>query len=73
MPGELNANGDPWRLAQDCDRPNNVFDGSIDEVRLWNRALSANEISTYMGQGAEALSVDPAGRAAVKWASLKAR
>ena len=73
IPGELNANGDPWRLAQDCDRPNNVFDGSIDEARLWNRALSANEISTYMGHGAEGLSVDPAGRAAVQWGSLKAR
>ena len=74
MPGELNANGDPWRLAQDCDRPNNVFDGSIDEARLWNRALSADEIETYMDQGADhLLSVDPAGRASMTWGRLKAR
>ena len=74
MPGELNANADPWRLAQDCDRPNNVFDGSIDEVRLWNRALSTDEINEYKDQGADvATSVHPAGKASAVWGRLKAR
>ena len=40
IPGKLKANDDPWRVGQDCERLNYVFAGIIDEVRLWNRALS---------------------------------
>ena len=73
IPGALNVNADPWRLAQDCDRAGNIFDGSIDEARLWNRALSAAEIQRYMNTGQEVLSVDPAGKLSTLWGGLKAR
>ncbi|MCG9128369.1 LamG domain-containing protein [Candidatus Poribacteria bacterium] len=70
--GKLKPNEDPLRIAQDCDRPDNVFEGMIDEVRLWNRVLTEQEISTYMDQGAkQALSVSPSGKISTTWAQLK--
>jgi hypothetical protein len=51
MLGTLNANDDPWRIGQDCDRENYIFAGIIDEPRLWNRALSAEEINEFMDTG----------------------
>lgn len=72
VPGKLKPNEDPLRIAQDCDRPNNVFAGIIDEVRLWDRALSDKEISTYMDQGVnDALEVSPTGKLSTTWAHLK--
>ncbi len=73
VPGDLNANEDPWRLGQDCDRPNYIFDGSIDEARLWNRALSEDEISDYMGFGVTGLAVDPSGKLSTTWGHLRRR
>lgn len=72
VPGPLNANDDPWRIAEDCDRPNNVFAGIIDEVRLWNRALSEDEINTFMDQGVDALAVEATGKLSTTWGRLKA-
>lgn len=72
VPGKLKANEDPLRIAQDCDRANNVFAGMIDEVRLWDRALSEREISTYMDQGVDGvLAVSPSGKLSTTWANLK--
>ncbi|MCG9128366.1 LamG domain-containing protein [Candidatus Poribacteria bacterium] len=72
IPGKLKPNEDPLRIAQDCDRHNNVFAGMIDEVRLWNRALTEQEISTYMDQGVkQALSVSPSAKISTTWAQLK--
>lgn len=70
--GKLNTNTDPLRISEDCDRPNNVFDGVIDEVRLWNRALSENEITSYMNRGAAgALDVNASGKITTTWGYLK--
>ena len=71
-PGKLAANEDPWRVGQDCDRLNYVFSGIIDEVRLWSRALSEEEIETFMDQGVEALDVEAAGKLSTTWGRLKA-
>ena len=72
VPGELKPNEDPLRIAQDCDRPNNVFAGIIDEVRLWNRALSENDINTFKDQGAKgALAVTSSGKLSTTWGYLK--
>lgn len=71
-PGKLGANDDPWRIGQDCDRLNYVFAGIIDEVRLWNRALSEDEIKTFMDQGVDALDVEAAGKLSTTWGRLKA-
>ncbi len=69
--GKLNANEDPLRIAQDCDRENYIFAGIIDEARLWNRALSEDEIRSYMDAGVEALAVEPTSKLTTIWANIK--
>ena len=72
VPGKLKPNEDPLRIAQDCDRPNNVFAGMIDEVRLWNRSLSENDINQYKDQGADqVLAVNPTDKLSTTWGKLK--
>ena len=68
VPGPLRANDDPWRIGQDCDRLNYVFAGAIDEVRLWNRALSSDEINELMPS---AVAVDARAKLATTWGSIK--
>ena len=66
--GSLAVSGNPLRIGG-----NNIwsewFNGVIDEVRVYNRALSASEILTDMntpiGGGAGSLHLDPAAVAAV--------
>jgi hypothetical protein len=74
VPGPLKTNDDPWRIAQDCERTNYIFAGAIDDVRLWNRALSADELNEFIGQGVEILggtSVEPQNKLSTKWAKIK--
>ncbi len=71
VPGALKSIDDPLRIAQDCDRPNNVFTGMIDEVRLWNRALSGDDINSLKDISAQATPVDPLGKLSTTWGSLK--
>ena len=72
VPGKLKVNDDPWRIGQDCERLQYIFAGIIDEARLWNRALSEDEINTYMDQGAkEALAIAPSGKLSTTWGRLK--
>ena len=69
VPGELNANDDPWRIGQDCERLNYVFAGSIDEVRLWNRALSGSDIAILKDLPT---AVDARAKLATTWGNIKA-
>ena len=48
------------------------FDGIIDEVVLYNRALSADEVAELMTQGIPAAAVRPVGKLARTWAEIKA-
>ena len=50
-----------------------AWTGSVDEVRLWDRALSADEIKASMNQDATAFltPVEPAGKLATSWANIK--
>ena len=68
VPGTLNANDDPWRIGQDCERLNYVFAGAIDEVRLWNRALTADEINEIMPL---ATAVDAKAKLTTTWGNIK--
>ena len=74
--GKLTVNDDPWRLGQDCERENYIFTGIIDDARLWNRALSKDEINEFKGMGAEILesgtAVEPQDKLPTTWARLKA-
>jgi len=70
--GKLKPSPDPWAIGQDCDRLNYIPTGLIDEVRLWDRALSEKEIGQYMEMGVkEALAVNPQAKLSVVWSSVK--
>lgn len=69
LPGPLSTNDDPWRIGQDCERLNYVFAGKIDEVRLWNRALSTEDIGALQGL---LTAVDARAKLATTWGNLKA-
>ena len=65
---------DAWAsiAVADCDRLNYIPTGLIDEVRLWDRALSEKEIGQYMEMGVkEALAVNPQAKLSVVWSSVK--
>jgi len=47
------------------------FIGGIDEVAVYNRGLSADEVARNYGLGG-LVAVEPAGKLATRWASLKA-
>jgi len=48
------------------------FDGLIDEVRIWTRALSEKEIKENMDKGVtELLAVNKAGKLATVWGQVK--
>ena len=69
VPGVLSANDDPWRIGQDCERLNYVFAGMIDEVRLWNRALTEEDIGGLQGL---LTAVEAREKLATTWGTLKA-
>jgi len=51
---------------------NNYYQGIIDDVGIFNAALSQEDISAIMNEGLKnALSVSPAGKLAVTWGSIK--
>ena len=49
-----------------------AYDGLLDEVRIWNRVLEADEIEWQMGRTAkEVLSVDPFHKMSTTWSAIK--
>ncbi len=49
-----------------------AWPGMVDEVRLWNRALSADEVKASMDMGAdEFLAIDPKDKLATSWGQIK--
>ena len=51
---------------------NRVFEGLIDEVRIWNRALTEEEVIEQMEKGHfELFPVDPRQKLATSWGQLK--
>ena len=74
VPGKLGANADPFRIGQDCDSPQYVFAGLIDEPRLWDHALSEGEISDFKDLDAkQALAVDSQGKLSTAWGKIKTK
>ena len=71
---DLKAAGDPFIMAT---RPGDTgnLNGLMDDVALFDRALSEDEIKTIMDDGLEqgALAVSPQGKAATTWGALKSR
>ena len=48
------------------------YTGGIDEVALWNRTLSDDEINAVMDGVGSTQAVDSADKLAIKWGSIKA-
>jgi len=50
------------------------FNGLLDEVAIFNAALSVNDIETIMNKGLKSASaVSPSGKVALAWGSIKAK
>ena len=47
------------------------FNGVIDEVQVWNRALTESEIQQSMGDFIAGIAVDASGKLTTTWGSLK--
>jgi hypothetical protein len=47
------------------------FDGIIDEVAIYNRALGTSEVLAVMEQGLASLAVDPQSKLTTTWSSVK--
>ena len=60
-------------LIMGCDFPggDEYFDGVMDEVFIYSRALTEAEISQVMAGGGSVLSVGPSGKLGVTWGLIK--
>ena len=66
----INSTPDPFFIGQDGWV--NVFNGIIDEVRIYNRALSKDEVIWNYNAKSQ-LSVEPKGKLAIIWGETKIR
>ena len=66
----INDSLDPLLIGQDGWI--NVFDGVVDEVRIYNRALSEAEVKNNYDSRSQ-LAAEPAGKLAVTWGDIKVR
>jgi hypothetical protein len=67
----LVKSNEPLFIASDCERLNYIFNGIIDEFRMFKRALSEKEINFHMTKGADVLSVDAKGKLTTSWGWIK--
>jgi len=63
------TNESPLRIGCSKDRANYTFNGAIDEVIIYNRALGEAEVKKVMNSGPTAVS--PGGKLSTTWASIK--
>jgi len=77
-PNQMNtSSGGEFRIAYDLNNTGRTYDGMIDDVRIYDRALSADDIQALMddpgGTVTQALAPDPADGALLEdtWANLK--
>jgi hypothetical protein len=73
----LKKSNEPFYVAGDCERvPQYIFNGAVDELRVFKRALSEKEINEQLAKGQEILggvSVDVAGKLTTSWGKVKAQ
>jgi len=63
------TNDAPIRIGGSKDRPNYTFNGAIDEVIIYSRALDDGEINNVMKSGPSVVSQK--GKLSTTWASIK--
>ena len=66
----ITSSNDPLLIGQDGWI--NVFDGIVDEVRIYSRALSENEVKQNYRSRSQ-LAVEPAGKLAITWGDIRVR
>ena len=64
------TNDSDFRVGCSKDRANYTFNGAIDEVIIYSRALDGAEINQVMNSGLGA-AVSPSGKLATTWANIK--
>jgi len=64
----INSSNDPLLIGQDGWV--NVFDGVVDEVRIYNRALTEAEVRQNYNSRSQ-LAVEPDGKLGITWAAIK--
>lgn len=70
----LAKSNEPLFVAGDCERiPQYIFNGIIDEFRMFKRALSEKEVNFHMTKGADVLAVDAKGKLTTSWGWIKER
>ena len=68
----LNDNKSPLWIGELNAGRNFAWNGILDDVAIWNRALSEKEIQSVMNKGVQLLlAVDPINKLAVTWAEQK--
>ena len=71
VPGEATPTTNNLRWANDC-CGGRMYDGILDELVIFNRALTEDEMQAVMNDGVEgALSVEARGKLATRWGTLK--
>ena len=68
----LNDNKSPLWIGELNAGRNFAWNGILDDVAMWNRALSEKDIQSVMNKGLQLLlAVDPINKLAVTWAEFK--
>ncbi len=68
--GSNPENMDERRIGSEHD--GRFLDGKVDEVRIYDRILTADEVAQNFATDSNTMAVDPAGKAAATWGRLKA-
>ena len=67
--GGADIKGDTWQIGFTSGWPGGVdYDGAVDDIRIYDATLTANEIEEAMVEG---LAVDPTGLLTVSWGEIK--
>jgi hypothetical protein len=72
--GVLKKSNEPFMIATDCERPNYVLNGAVDELVYFQRVLDAGEVKELAARSLQsALAVEANGKTAAMWGYLKSR
>ena len=71
-PGGYTNNDELLRIGWDPHAEERHFVGVIDEVTIYDRALTQNEVEQNMNASLGITSVDPAGKLSSTWGEIKA-
>ena len=69
--GDIATTADVLTIGADKGAVGNRFDGIIDEVGIFNRALTADEVKQTLDGFDRMLAVKPIGKLAITWGALK--